>query len=340
MNVTVMNTLVDRVRQGDGRAFGELYKETYPKTFKFLYRHARVKEDREDILQDTFLDAWLNMGSIADNFGSWMLTVAKINAFRLYRRRHGWGDDGRHYVDISDYADMLADDDASSAILSDNDLAAAVIDAAVIDAADLDLEEKRELILEAANRLPPKQKTVFQLRYVERKNTKDVEKITGMTERAVTYLFYEAQKTVAEYVKSPNCRCLKNSEIAKADSIIDSLDEKLLYEAAEKLPSQQRIVFRLKYIEKKDSKDIEEITGIPKDQIRVLFHNARKSIVKYVKSPNWHKEMKKSSVRKAVATKGKEGYRASGRKGSATKVAKRAITPDEMSFISMYLKDL
>src|SRR5262249_52918940 len=51
-------TVLDSVRRGDARALEELYRRHSPRLYALLLRMLRETADAEEILQETFVDAW------------------------------------------------------------------------------------------------------------------------------------------------------------------------------------------------------------------------------------------------------------------------------------------
>jgi RNA polymerase sigma-70 factor (ECF subfamily) len=193
MTAEVMNSLIIRSQQGDRGAFAELYEETYPKTFNFLYRYIKSEDNRKDILQNTFLAAWLSIGNFdtkkSPSFSSWVFAIARRRSADFFVSTYGdrRRSDRRTFVDISNCFGILTDGDDDY-----DDVAAA------------DLEKKRALIIEAAEKLSPAQKTAFRLIHIEGKSLGDACKIMGQTKEQLRAHLYHARGNVVKYVKSPN----------------------------------------------------------------------------------------------------------------------------------------
>ena len=80
--------LIERVRNGDEEAFGELYKMFASMVHGVVL--ARVpRDDVQDIVQDVFLAAYKNLNSLKDDslFGAWLAKVARNRAAEWYRTR-------------------------------------------------------------------------------------------------------------------------------------------------------------------------------------------------------------------------------------------------------------
>jgi RNA polymerase sigma-70 factor (ECF subfamily) len=79
--------LVAAAREGDRRAFGQLYERFAPMVHGLLL--ARVpRADVDDLAQDAFLQAMRRLGSLRDDeaFGPWLAAIARNRARDRWRR--------------------------------------------------------------------------------------------------------------------------------------------------------------------------------------------------------------------------------------------------------------
>jgi RNA polymerase sigma-70 factor (ECF subfamily) len=78
-----------RVAEGDGAAFAELFDGAAPIVLGFLVRLLRHRGLAEEVLQETFLQAWLQAGSYRRELGTprgWLLLIARSRALDCLRR--------------------------------------------------------------------------------------------------------------------------------------------------------------------------------------------------------------------------------------------------------------
>ncbi|HZJ53943.1 MAG TPA: sigma-70 family RNA polymerase sigma factor [Myxococcaceae bacterium] len=83
-------TVLDAVRRGDQRSLEELYRRHSPRLYGLLLRMLRETADAEEILQETFVDAWRRAGEYAASRGSveaWLITIARSRAIDRIRNR-------------------------------------------------------------------------------------------------------------------------------------------------------------------------------------------------------------------------------------------------------------
>ena len=81
-------TLVVAARNGDEQAFETLFKRYQRKTFAVVLRYARVVEDAEDIVQQSFYKAFAHLSQFQgeSSFSTWLTRIA-INEALMFLRR-------------------------------------------------------------------------------------------------------------------------------------------------------------------------------------------------------------------------------------------------------------
>jgi RNA polymerase sigma factor (sigma-70 family) len=69
--------LVERCLQGDTKAFSELYQRYSKAMFSTCYRIVNHFTEAEDVLQDSFMDAFKNLPKFSNEstFGGWLKTI-------------------------------------------------------------------------------------------------------------------------------------------------------------------------------------------------------------------------------------------------------------------------
>ena len=81
--------IVLAARSGDEEAFAILVKRYTPKIFTVALRYTRVREDAEDIVQETFQSAFLHLDEFEgkSTFLTWLTSIAINHALMLLRNR-------------------------------------------------------------------------------------------------------------------------------------------------------------------------------------------------------------------------------------------------------------
>ncbi len=82
--------LIERCKQGDEKAFQALYKLYARAMFNVSYRITGREEEAQDVLQESFISAYRNIGNYRGDstFGSWLKRIVvnrSINALRARR---------------------------------------------------------------------------------------------------------------------------------------------------------------------------------------------------------------------------------------------------------------
>lgn len=155
-------------KEGNEDAFRRLYEHNCERVYWFAYRYVRSPEDAEDVMQETFTRAFKNIQSFqfADDtsFSSWLHRICincSINQLRKRQRR-------KMYMTIS-LDDMKIDptgeDDSPEA--------------------KVELNETLRLIRNAASKLSPKQRVVFDLRYGQHLSIKEIAELMRCSQNTV-----------------------------------------------------------------------------------------------------------------------------------------------------------
>lgn len=84
--------LVIRARQGDESAFGLLFERHKDLVFRFVANMVRSRDEAEDLVQETFVRAFQNIGGYRDQakFTTWLLRIATnlaTDRIRMTQRR-------------------------------------------------------------------------------------------------------------------------------------------------------------------------------------------------------------------------------------------------------------
>jgi RNA polymerase sigma factor (sigma-70 family) len=83
------DALVAAAGSGDTNAFERLYEQTSPRVFKTLCRITRNREDAEDALQDSYLNAFLHLKDFdgRSSFTTWFTRIAINSALMILRKK-------------------------------------------------------------------------------------------------------------------------------------------------------------------------------------------------------------------------------------------------------------
>ena len=102
---------LQRVAQGDRKAFHEVYRRTSAKLFGVCLRIFAEREEAEDVLQEVYVSVWHKAGQFDPARASpitWLVTMARNRAIDRLRAR------GRRIMTPLDTIDEPADESASA----------------------------------------------------------------------------------------------------------------------------------------------------------------------------------------------------------------------------------
>ena len=158
-------------KRGDERAFGILFERYQPKIFATAMRYTRIPEDAEDIVQQTFLKAFIHFHKFEGkaSFYSWLTRIA-INEALMFLRR------ARALREVS--MDHSADHETATPRLE-------TPDSAPNPEANYLKQEETEALSEAIGKLRAKMRTAIELRELSELSTKETARCMGVSVGAV-----------------------------------------------------------------------------------------------------------------------------------------------------------
>jgi RNA polymerase sigma-70 factor (ECF subfamily) len=168
-------------KEGSESAFRRLYDSHRERIYRIAYRYARSVHDAEDIMQETFIRAFRRIGAFRiqgdSSFESWLTSICINCAIDHMRKRQ------RRKMDTT----ITIDDTIIGPEANDESPETAA-----------EREEILLLIRSAAEKLTPKQKIAFDLRYNDHLSIKEISQLMNCSENAVkTHISRSARKLKA-----------------------------------------------------------------------------------------------------------------------------------------------
>lgn len=160
--------LVEAAREGDHRAFEELYSDRVTNVARYVGALLSHRDVVEDVVAQTFLLAWRDLPRLreANRFDAWLFRIARNQAITAGRRRV--------VTAPLEVVEAVSDEDSTQPGLR------------------LEQEASREEVQRALRRLPTEQRDVLVLRFVNEMAHREVAEQMGRTEQATRALQYRA----------------------------------------------------------------------------------------------------------------------------------------------------
>jgi RNA polymerase sigma-70 factor (ECF subfamily) len=167
---------VSRARQGDGEAFRALVEQHSRTVFRLAYRMTGNEHDADDVVQDTFLRAYRQLGRFEEraHFGTWLYRIAVNCSLDLMRRRR------RH----DERSSPLDTELSGGRQLVDDNLPAP--DRAAFNS------ELRDVVTTALETLSPMERSAFVLRHYEGLSIDEIGKVLGLRVNATKHSIFRA----------------------------------------------------------------------------------------------------------------------------------------------------
>jgi len=163
---TAIARLVEKAAGGDFGAFGELYNIFLDRIYRYVFYQVKDKMTAEDLTEEIFLKAWKAIGSYKGKgqaFSSWLYRIAHNHVIDDFRKKR------------------------KGASLE-------METAAIIDNPEQELV--RQELLEGISCLPPQQKQVIILKFIEGLDNSEIEQIMGKSQGAIRVMQMRALATL------------------------------------------------------------------------------------------------------------------------------------------------
>jgi RNA polymerase sigma-70 factor (ECF subfamily) len=175
---------IEKARNGDARAFGDLIGKYERKIFRLAQHITQNREDAEDVLQETFLKAYEHLSQFQGNskFYTWIVRIAVNQALMKLRKRKS-----DKTVSMDEGIDTGEDVVVREIAAWDED-----------PEQRYSREELNEILTAAVDSLAPPYRTVFVLRDVEDLSTEETAEALELSIPAVKSRLLRARLQLRE----------------------------------------------------------------------------------------------------------------------------------------------
>lgn len=168
--------------EGDGAvAFDRLYRDHVDRIYRFAQRLCGQVEDAQDLVQDTFLNAYRGLGGFRGDaqVSTWLYRIAARACLRLRRKRKG---EPARELSLEEFIPT-----------SEGEFRLQVPTDGLTPEEALENKELKRALHQAIQKLPNKYRVVLVLRDMEGLTAKEVGTIMGLNERAVKSRLHRAR---------------------------------------------------------------------------------------------------------------------------------------------------
>ncbi len=171
--------LIDKVKEGDSKAFEELYYIYSERLYYFSLRYLKNREDAEGLVQEIFIKVWENRNGLKQglSFNAYLFTIAKNTIFNQHRKK----------VNENAYKEYLRNYLDQHHNKTENDIILA------------DMKKRIDKSIES---LPPQRKLIFQLSRNEGLSYKEIAAQLNISEKTVEAHMRLALKTLRAAVRA------------------------------------------------------------------------------------------------------------------------------------------
>lgn len=173
--IYIHQDLIVRCKNGDQKAFKELYKLYAKSMFNIAFRILKNHDEAEDILQEAFIKAYykINQYDFQATFGAWLKKIVVNQALDFLRKESKWK------------MDDVADENITEQQEVDWD----------------GIDMKVDIIKKAIFNLPIGFRTVTTLYLIEGYEHKEIAEILSISESTSKSQLHRAKNKIKEYIK-------------------------------------------------------------------------------------------------------------------------------------------
>lgn len=175
---------IAKIKNGEFEAFEALVEKYQARVFRHLRKLVKDSSQAEDLLQETFLNAYRGLGGFTgtSSFSTWLFRIATNTALMFLRK---------HRPETVEYDDHIGVPQDTSPVSPSTEFISTPLDILLSD-------EGRKMIEEAIDRLPLMYRSVIVLRDVEGFSLQEVSEIMDSSLAAVKSRLHRARNTVRE----------------------------------------------------------------------------------------------------------------------------------------------
>ena len=187
--------LVQRARDGDQEAFGQLFEAHHAAVFRLIFTIVRHERDAQEVTQDLWVSVWQQLAQFRGDakFTTWLHTIAVRRAIDHLRKRRRWYDRLLPFRNERDEPD------------TELPAAPEPADPAPHARESMEQSEQAERFERLLASLPPHHRTVLALREVQGLSYEEIANLTNTRPGTVMSRLFHARRLLARQLKDLPC---------------------------------------------------------------------------------------------------------------------------------------
>ncbi|MCK9393214.1 MAG: RNA polymerase sigma factor [Candidatus Paceibacterota bacterium] len=188
MNITNIKELVEKSKNKDNQAFGELFDFYYPKILSYALRSTTNLDHAKDITSNTFIKTLTGLKNFKwkDNasFNGWIYKIASNEINQFFRKQRKY----KSVITINDNKFDLSDNDESSKKIK----------------TIIENDEYLKILNDTLKNLNPIHQNIIRLRYVEDLSYEEISKAIGKNESTIRVYCLRAKEKLKNIIEKNN----------------------------------------------------------------------------------------------------------------------------------------
>ncbi len=188
--------IVEKAKSGDMSAFDLLYREYSEKLLKYVIKLGADRNDAEDIVSDSFVEAIEHIGDLKSNafFSTWLHTIAKNKVYTMKKKEQKHArvdfssDEGDEQNDALDVAYSETAEYNGDTIMLPEDYA--------------ENEDIKQILADTINSLNPDQRDAIYLFYYKNNSISEIAEQAGVSENTIKSRLSLARKYMERKLKA------------------------------------------------------------------------------------------------------------------------------------------
>lgn len=178
MNYSEDSCLINEILKGDIDSYEKIISKYQSKLYGYIFKLVRDEYAAQDILQETFLKAYINLNQYnrKKDFSPWLLRIARNNVLDYFKKKKNYS-----IFQLNENTDSIEENRRDE-----------------IPHKALEEREKTNKIDQVINSLPEKYRILIVLKYFNDLNYKEISERMNISVDKVKWRLYQARKTMAK----------------------------------------------------------------------------------------------------------------------------------------------